>query len=205
MRTRSDPLVPLLATAVSLVLAGAVGLVLYPRFARWLGPGEGAVHATAPSPGDPVPVWICRRVPGVALLLRGGVEEAVLAEALEGGPYQLLTLHVYNFNREEPFELVLPQGGFASPEGGEPAWPVARLVRADAPARLRPVLLGLGAVDSLRVPRGHRAQALLAVRDEPARRTAFVSGELMFERKELERQELARWQQRPDLKRFEDF
>jgi hypothetical protein len=205
MRARTDPLVPLLATAVSLVLIGAVGLVLYPRFARWLGPEEGAVHGTMPGPDDPVPVWICRGVEGVALLLRGGVEEAVLAEALEGGPYQLLTLHVYNFSREEPFELVLPREGFASPEGGEPARPAFGLVRPDAPARLKPVLLGLGAVEALRVPKGHRAQALLAVRDDAARRTAFVSGVLTFERKELARQELARWEQRPDLKGFEDF
>jgi hypothetical protein len=205
MRERSDPLVPLLATAVSLVLVGAIFFVFYPRLSRWLGPSKASVVGEAPEPDDAVPVWVCRDVPGVALLLRGGVEESGLAEAFDAGPYRLLTLHAYNFARDEPLDIELPEGGFASPEGGEPLRPASRLVRADAPPRLRPILLGLGAVNGLRVPKGHAARLLLALRDDPAKRTAFVSGTLTFERRELKRQALARFEQRPTPKEFEEF
>ena len=204
MRERKDPLLPLLATAVSLVLVGAV-FHFYPRFARWLGSNEAAVAGQVQSPGDAVPVWVCRGVEGVGLILRGGREDDGLGAAFEGGPYRFLTLHVYNFARAEAFELNLPEGGFVSPEGGDPAFPAARFVKEDAPARLRPVLLGLGAVTSLRVPMGHSGKALLAIRGDPAPRTAFVSGALTFERRELERRALAQFEQRPDKKQFEDF
>jgi len=208
MRGRADAFVTLIASATSLLLIGFVAFVLYPRLTRWLGPEQPAVVGTAPSPTDAVPVWVCHGVEGVGLMLRAGLDEGAgngIGEALAGGPYQFLTLHVYNFAREEPFDLALPAAGFASPEGGEPARPVASLVRSDAPDHLRPILLGLGAVPTLSVPRGHSAQALLAVRGDPARRTGFVSGDLRFERRELERWRLARWQLRPDAREFEDF
>jgi hypothetical protein len=204
MRERKDPLLPLLATAVSLVLVAAA-FHFYPRFARWFGPNEAAVAGEVQSPDDAVPVWVCRGVEGVGLILRGSREDDGLGDAFVGGPYRFLTLHVYNFAREEPFDLKLPEGGFVSPEGGEPALPAARLVKEDAPLRLRPVLLGLGAVTSLRVPRGYAGQALLAIRGDPAPRTAFVSGALTFERRELLRRTLAQFEQRPDSKQFEDF
>lgn len=204
MRERKDPLLPLLGAAVSLILV-ASAIHFYPYFARRLASPRPPVTGAVASPDDAVPVWVCRSVDGVALLLRVEAEDKGLADALKGGPYGFLTLHVYNFAREAPFELNLPEAGFASPEGGDALVPAARLVRPDAPPRLRPVLLGLGAVDSLRVEKGHGAQALLVVRGDPSRRTAFVSGDLTFERRELERRVLARFEQRPDAKQFEDF
>jgi len=201
---RRDPLLPLLAVAVSFVLAAAV-FHFYPRVSRWLGSDVPAVVGEFQPPDEAVPVWVCRSVEGVGLLLRGIRDEEGLGEAFEGGPYRLLTLHVWNFAREEAFALTLPEGGFVSPEGGDPAFPAARFLKADAPPRLRPLLLGLGAVGSLTVPKGHAGKALLAVRGDPGKRTAFVSGGLTFERKELERRTLARFEQRPDPKQFEDF
>jgi len=204
MSERKDPLLPLLATAVSLVLAASI-FHFYPRVSRWIGSDVPAVVGEREAPDGAVPVWVCRSVEGVALLLSGNGEEEGLAEAFEDGPYRLLTLHVYNFAREEPFELDLPAAGLVSPEGGEPALPAAQLLRADLPARLRPIVLALGAVPSLRVPKGHAGKALLALRGDPSKRTAFVSGPLTFERRELERTTLARFEQRPDPKQFEDF
>lgn len=201
---RRDPLLPVLATSVSFVLVAAI-FHFYPRVSRWLGSDVPAVVGESQSPDEAVPVWVCRGVEGVGLLLRGTRDEEGLDEAFEGGPYRLLTLHVWNFAREEPFALDVPEGGFVSPEGGDPALPAARLLKEEAPARLRPLLLGLGAVRSLRVPKGHAGKALLAVRGDPGRRTAFVSGGLTFERKELERRILAQFEQRPDRKQFEDF
>lgn len=203
-RERRDPLLPALAMAVSLVLVAAI-FHFYPRVSRWLGPDVPAVAGEPLNPDDAVPVWVCRGVEGVGLLLRGSRDDDGLGDAFVGGPHRLLTLHVWNFAREAPFELNLPEGGFVSPEGGDPAVPAARLVKEDAPARLRPVLLALGAVTSLRVPKGHSGKALLAVRGDPGERTAFVSGTLTFERRELERRTLAQFEQRPDPKQFKDF
>jgi hypothetical protein len=203
MRERRDPLLPILASVVSLILVAAA-IHLYPYVARHFERGPPVVQVLAP-PDEEVAVWVCKSVEGVALLLRAQAEDHGLGGALEGGPHRLMTLYVFNFAREAPFELNLPEAGFLSPEGGEPAVPAAKLVKADVPAQLRPVLLGLGAVRSLRVPKGHRAQALLALRGDPAPRTAFVSGGLTFERRELEHRALARFEQRPDAKQFGDF
>jgi hypothetical protein len=204
MPERKDPMLPLLATAVSLVLVASV-FHFYPRISQWLGPSVDAVSSEQEAGDVAVPVWVCRGVEGVGLLLSGDGHHEGLGDAFPGGPYSLLTLHVYNFARDEPFDLTLPEKGFLSPEGGEPALPAISLVSADAPAALRPVLLALGAVPSLRVPKGHAGKALLAVRGDPLRRTAFVSGPLTFERRELERKTLARFEQRPDRKQFEEF
>jgi hypothetical protein len=203
-RGRKDPMLPLLAAAVSIVLLGAI-FHFYPRFKRWLGSDVASVHGHVQAPDEEVPIWVCRGVDGVGLLLRATRDDEGLADAFDGGPYGFLTLHVWNFAREEPFEFALPAKGLLSPEGGEPALPAAALVRKDLPDRLRPVLLGVGAVESLRVPKGHSGKALLAVRGDPAARTAFVAGALSFERKKLERRALAKFEQRPDPKQFEDF
>jgi hypothetical protein len=204
MPERKDPMLPLLASAVSLVLVASV-FHFYPRISRWLGPEVDAVANAHEEADAAVPVWVCRGVDGVGLLLAGDGQHEGLGDAFEGGPYRLLTLHVWNFARDEPFELALPETGFVSPEGGEPALPAAALVKADVPATLKPILLASGAVPSVRVPKGHAGKALLAVKGDPARRTAFVSGGLMFERKELARQALARFELRPDRKKFEEF
>jgi hypothetical protein len=204
MAERKDPMLPLLATAVSLVLVASV-FHFYPRVSHWLGPSVDAVVGNHEAGDVAVPVWVCRGVDGVGLILSEDGHAQGLEDAFTGGPYHLLTLHVYNFAREEPFDLALPEKGFLSPEGGEPALPTAALVPADAPAALRPVLLGLGAVSSVHVAKGHAGKALLAVRADPAKRTAFVAGTLTFERKELERKTLARFEQRPDRKQFEEF
>ena len=63
----------------------------------------------------------------------------------------------------------------------------------------------MGAVSSLEVPKGRAAQALLAIEDPPANRTAFVSGELRFERKLIPRGRLEAWRSRPDYQEFKDF
>ncbi|HEX5138637.1 MAG TPA: hypothetical protein VFY93_16820 [Planctomycetota bacterium] len=204
MAERKDPMLPLLATAVSLVLIASV-FHFYPRVSRWLGPSVDAVVGDHEAGDVAVPVWVCRGVDGVGLILSADGHTQGLDDAFVGGPYHLLTLHVYNFAREAPFDLTLPEKGFLSPEGGEPALPAARFVPADAPAALRPVLLALGAVPALHVERGRAGKALLAVRSDPAGRTAFVAGPLIFERRELERTTLARFEQRPDRKQFEEF
>lgn len=197
-------MLPLLATAVSLVLVASV-FHFYPRISQWLGPGLDAVTNDHEAGDAAVPVWVCRGIDGVGMLLASDGQRAELGEALEGGPYSLLTLHVWNFARDEPFDLALPEKGLLSPEGGDPALPVALLVKPDASPAVRPILLALGAVPSLRVPKGHSGKALLAVRGDPTRRTAFVSGPFTFERRELERRALARFAQRPDRKQFEEF
>jgi hypothetical protein len=204
MPERKDPMLPLLATAVSLVLV-ASAFHFYPRISQWIGPRVDAVSGEHEAGDVAVPVWVCRGVDGVGLLLSADGHAEGLDDAFAGGPYRLLTLRVYNFAREEPFDLALPEKGFLSPEGGDPALPAASLVKGDIPATLRPVLLALGAVPALRVPKGHAGKALLAVRGDPSRRTAFVSGPLTFERRELERRALARFEQRPDRKQFEEF
>jgi len=209
MRERTDPLVPLLGVAVFAVVLGAIGLVFYPRIAEWVDRDE-RVDAVLVSPDARVPVWVCRGVEGVALLMEPLTERELgegLADALvPGGPRAFLRLAVYNFAAKEPYVLELPAAGFASPEGGAPAVPVAGLVRPDVEPRLRPILSGLGAVTRLAVAEGRRGQALLAVPDDPQRRTAFVSGELRFERKEVTRWNLARWQRQPSLSEFlKDF
>ena len=208
MRERSDPLVPLLGLAVALVVLGAFGVVFYPRVVRGLGPHEASVVGEPPSPTATVPVWISHTEDGVALMLEadwdGGTARA-LDGALEGGPYRYLRLSVYNFAREESFLLELPRAGFASPEGGEPARPAVFVLRPDAAEHLQAVLRGLGAVARLEVAKGRSGYALLVTPEDPQRRTAFVSGELRFERRELQRRVLASWQKRPDWEEFNDF
>jgi hypothetical protein len=208
MRERSDPLVPLLGLAVALVVVGAFGVVFYPRVVRWLGPHEASVVGEPPSPTATVPVWISHTEDGVALVLEADWDKGtarVLDGALEGGPYRYLRLSVYNFAREGVFLLELPRAGFVSPEGGEPARPAAFVLRADAAEHLQAVLRGLGAVARLEVEKGRSGHALLVTAEDPQRRTAFVSGELRFERRELQRHVLASWQKRPDWEEFNDF
>lgn len=208
MSERADPLVPLLGLAVAFVVLGAFGVVFYPRIARWLGPHEASVVGEPPSPTATVPVWISRTADGVALVIEADWDPGTapdLDRGLEGGPYRYLRLSVYNFAHEGPFALNLPPQGFASPEGGEPARPAAAVLRVDAPAHLRAVLRALGAVERLEVAKGRSGHALLVTVADPQRRTAFVSGELRFERRELQRQVLASWQRRPDWEEFNDF
>ena len=208
MRERSDPLVPLLGLAVALVVVGAFGVVFYPRVMRWLGPREASVVGRPLSPTATVPVWISRTEDGVALVLEADSDAGTaraLDGALDGGPYRYLRLTVYNFAHEGSFVLELPRKGFASPEGGEPARPAAFVVRPDAAEHLRAVLRGLGAVARLEVAKGFRGHALLVTAADPGRRTAFVSGELRFERRELRRRVLASWQKKPDWEEFNDF
>ena len=208
MRERSDPLVPLLALAVALVVVGAFGVVFYPRIVRWLGPHEASVVGQPPSPTATVPVWISRTEDGVALVLEADSDVGTartLDRALEGGPYRYLRLSVYNFAREGVFSMELPREGFASPEGGEPARPAVLALRPDAADHLQAVLRGLGAVARLEVAKGCSGHALLVIAADPRRRTAFVSGELRFERRELQRQVLASWQRKPDWEEFNDF
>ena len=59
---------PILGSAVALVVVGAIALVFYPRVARWFGPKESSVGVSVASPTATVPIWVCRSVDGVALL-----------------------------------------------------------------------------------------------------------------------------------------
>ena len=100
MRERPDPLVPVLGSAVAVVVIGVVGLVFVPRISRWFGPGQDSVVARPPSPAAVVPVWVCRSHEGVALLLEEVFSEAtseVLDRAFSGGRHHYLRLSVCNF------------------------------------------------------------------------------------------------------------
>ena len=204
MSQRSDPLVPILGAAVALVVLGAVGLVFYPRISRWFGPEKTSVSGARPLPNGRVAVWVCRSVPGVALLLEAGQNGAGLDQAVLGGPFSYLRLSVYNFGRTEPFLLDL-SGKFSAPDGGLVPAALATRLRPDLPAEQLTILHGIGAVDRVRVPEGHLGIALLVIGGDPAEGRSFALDELMFERRELKRQALAEWRRHPDLKQFQDF
>ncbi len=210
MSNRSDPMVPILGSAVTLLVIGASLFVFYPAYRQWQARDSGAVVGHPPSPAEPLPVWVCRSEPGVAMLLEAlaagdPAGAAYPLPALEGGPYHLLRLSVFNFDGRDPLAVALPEEGFASPEGGPPALPAVSRLRPDASPKDLAVLRGLGAVEALEVPRGRRAQALLVIRGDPAARTAFVSGALSFTRRTVARQTLAAWYAEPALKTFEDL
>ena len=205
---RTDPLVPVLGIAVSIVTIAAVGFVFYPRISRWFAPSRDSVVGAPLAPTVAVPVWVCGTVDGVALMLASnpdGGAEGALAGALEGGPYHFLTLTVYNFDGPETYRLAIPEAGLVSPEGGPNVISAFGRRKTDISPHLRGVLDGLGAVRELAVPKGRSGQLLLVVPADPERRTAFVTGPLRFVRRELERQVLASWRQRPDLDEFKDF
>ena len=208
MRERADPLFPILATAVSIVVLGSVVLVFYPKLSSVLA-GHGEAVARPPAPTANVHVWACRSVTGAALLLKpysldgAGLEPAL---DLEGVTLHYLLLSVFNFSGPDAVRVDLSQAALLSPEGGAALLPVAVFVRKDAPATLRPVLRALGALEKqIEVAPGRSGQLLLAVTDDPGERTAFVSGEYAFERVEISRQRLAAWLERPDWKGFQDF
>lgn len=208
MRDRADPLFPILATAVSIVVLGSVVLVFYPKLSGVLG-GRGEALERPPAPTANVHVWACRSVTGAAILLKPytldneGLEPAL---DLEGVTLHYLLLSVFNFSGPDPVLVDLSGASLLSPEGGAPLLPVARFVRKDVPATLRPVLRALGALEQrIEVAPGRSGQLLLAVSADPSDRTAFVSGEYSFERVEISRQKLAAWLQRPDWKGFLDF
>jgi hypothetical protein len=130
MRQRSDPFLPLLGSAVSIVVIAAIAVVFYPAAKRWFGADDVAVIGHPLSPSARVPVWIARADDGVALVLeatRDPDANRLLAPAFRGGPYRLLTLTVYNFDRET-LVLDVPAEGLASPGGGPNALPAAAVV-----------------------------------------------------------------------------
>jgi len=196
----------LLGVAVVALCVVTGAFVFYPRLSRWLGPSRVSVVGEPPSPTEVVPVWLSRGPDGVALLIEplDGDTDPGLQEAFGPGRHFLL-LHVYNFAHAGRYVLELPAAGFASPEGGAPARPAAAVLPADLPAPFRPVVTGLGAVGRLEVEKGHAGQALLVIEADPARRTAFVSGDLRFERREVQLGTLASWRQAPDWAHFEDL
>jgi len=218
-RHRSDPLIPILASAVTLVCLGAVLLVFHPRLRAILDEGrDGVVRSVAPSDGK-VPLWICRSEDGVALLLEpidlsaamtdarsAGMSDRALDTMLASGEHQYLRLSVYNFGRDEDYTLALPTSGFDSPEGGARLVPCASLFPKSITPVSQKLMVGLGAVSSLTVPRGQHARALLAASGKNlSNRTAFQSGSLSFERREVARIVLAAWHQEPALRAFLDF
>jgi hypothetical protein len=210
VRQRSDPLIPILGTAVTLVCLGAVLLVFYPRISSMMADRQGGVVRPVPADDAVLPLWVCRTEEGVALLiepaaLSGETTDAALDGLLGGGPYHYLKLSVYNFGRAEAYRLELPAAGFDSPEGGPRLVPTGVLVPEATDLAARRVLHGLGAVRLLEVPPHASGQALLAVTQDVSKRTGFVSGTLRFERREITRLALAQWHDSPALKDFLDF
>ena len=196
---------------MTLVCLGAVLLVFLPRVRAIVAADRGAVTRTLPPAEGKIPTWICRSQEGVALLvepieLSGVTTDKALDSIFKGGKHRYLRLSVYNFGRDDDFTLKLPADGFDSPEGGARLVPCASLIPDDISAAHRVTVLGLGAVSMLRVAPGHHARALLAAADEDlSQRTAFVTGGLTFERREVPRIVLAKWHQAPALRAFEDF
>ena len=209
MRERSDPLVPVLGSAVAVVGLGAAAFIFYPKIARLLEYRRASVIGKPPSPTARIPVWVGHTPDGVALMLevrRDEGRDRILDEALEGGPYRYLTLTVYNFGRDETFRLRLPGGGLGSAEGGPRARAAAFLLKENVPAHLKAVLRGYGSAEGLEVARGRQGKLLLVIEGDPARRTSFFVNEAIgLERKELERRVLASWQQKPDWEEFKNF
>jgi len=208
MRERSDPLVPILGSAVAAVVLGALLFVFYPRVSRWVSGDGPAVDAHPPSPDASVPVWVCRSVEGVALLIEPFSDpssEATLNAVLRNAPHHLLRVTVCNFAGPDVFSLDLPSYAFRTPEGHPSATPVASLLREGIAPDLLAVVGGLGAVARLDVARGHQGQALLAALGNPAPRPVLVAGELRFERREVAAQKLASWRDHPDWERFREF
>lgn len=207
MRHRSDPLVPILGSAVALLVIFTVGFIFYPRVAHWLEVRSSPAIERNGERERSVPVWVCRSEEGVALMLRPAPEvdaARALDEALVPGQRRHLLLSVYNFARPGTYELPVPEGGLDA--GGEgKARPVSRLVRPEAPEHLRAILRGLGAVDGVRVEPGHQGKLLFAVEGDPSPTAAFEGGGLRFERREVRRRQLAAWEARPDLDGFLDF
>ena len=207
MRERSDPLVPILGSAVFVVVILAIGL-FYPRVAKWFGPDQPSVTVRGDEPEERVPVWICRSIDGVAILLEQRFDEResrALDRALIGGPHHYLRMTVMNFSRAEPFIVQIGSDGLVSPGGGLPLRSAHEFIRQDALQHLRLVVEGQGAVPRIEVAEGHQGQLLLVTPAAVAERGSFAYGKLLFERRELVRRTLASWQRRPTLKEFLEF
>ena len=219
MRRLSDPLVPMLGVAVTVVVTGAVLFVFVPRISVWFepsGPAPGVPEVERPD--APMPVWVSRSLEGCALLLEplpGGMdpfarrdgEEASsdgLQEVLEGGPYHLLLLTVCNFEGPDVLHLELPGDGLKGARGAT-LKPVSAVLRPDIPAALRPILAGLGASAVADVPRGSSARMLLVAKQDPTGGESFAGGGLLFERREVQLVTLTGWRESPDWKAFQDF
>jgi len=210
VQQRSDPLIPILGSAVTLVCLGAVLLVFYPRISMLMADRQGGVVHAVPPDDAVLPLWVCRTEDGVALLiepvaLTGETTDKGIDGLLGGGPYHYLKLSVYNFGRDEPIRIELPADGFDSPEGGPRLVPVGVLIPEALELASRRLLKGLGAVRFLEVPPHSSGQALLAVSQDVSARTEFVSGTLRFERREIARWALAQWHETPALKVFLKF
>jgi hypothetical protein len=207
MRQRADPLVPILGSAVALLFVFTVGFIFYPRVAHWI---QVRASPALERNGDrerSVPVWLCRSEQGVALILQPAPDVDAargLDAALAPGGRHHLVLSVYNFARPDAYSFD-PKGGLDAEGGAARARPVAGLVRPDAPEHLRAVLRGLGAVEAVTVEPGHCGKLLLAVEGDPSATAAFVGGTLRFERREVRRRTLAKWESSPHLEGFLDF
>lgn len=205
---RADPVVPLLASAVVAVVLGSILFVFYPQVSRLLASREGAVTGGHAPADTKVPLWVCRTVEGTAIFLEpfpSSRDERLLQESLLREPRFFLLLSVYNFAGPEVVTIDMPAGGFTTPEGGTAATPAAALLRSNLPRQVLSVLHGLGAVSRLEVARGRTGQALLVAFNDPRFVSSFVSGTLVFERREVSLGALASWRRLPDMKRFLEF
>lgn len=210
MQQRSDPLVPILGSAVALVVLGAVLVVFAPRVSEWLEERVDTVVSPLPDATQPIPLWTCDAEPGVAMLiepltLTGDGTDRELDKMLSGGPYRYYRLRVYNFEGKAAVQLDLESSGFDSPEGGARLLPASAKMLASVDARSRTILLGLGATTTLAIPPGESGQMLLVAAADVSARTSFTRGTLNFQRKEKARRDLAAWHAQPSLKQFGDF
>ncbi len=215
MQQRSDPLIPILGSAVSLVVIGAILLVFVPRVSDWFEERADTVVEPLPDAAQAIPLWTAVPQAGVAMLiepltLTGDATDPALDLMLEGGPYRYYRLRVYNFEGKNSVRVDLGGGGtttpgFDSPEGGARLLPAAAKILPTIDARSRTVLVGLGATATLEVPPGESGQLLLVATADVSARTAFTRGSLQFRRKEKARRDLASWHEHPTLKQFQDF
>ena len=215
MQQRSDPLVPILGAAVSLVVVGAVLLVFVPKVSSWFAEDNGGVVVPVPDRAEAIPFWASTSVPGVGMViepltLTGDGTDARLDSLLTGGPHRYYRLRIYNFEQDEPVRIDLgasgdaARDGFDSPEGGPRLLPATLARPAKITATTEAVLTGLGCVTEVEVPKGQIAQVLLIASKDVSARTAFSRGEWTFTRREMLRAELAAWHQEPTLKRLKD-
>ena len=207
MQERSDPLFPLLATMVSVVVLSVVVLVFLPRILR---PGDGDPLDQPPGPSATVPVWACRTVTGAALLLQAHVPaQTEFTAAFKDGTYQFVLLTVHNFKGPDPLTVDL-SNGLSSPEGGQPLYTADQYLKLPIAPRWKALFGALGTGSKLVVQKGRSGQLLLALAADAAtdaieKRTEFTTGDLKFEKREISRSRLAAWLDRPDWSEFEGF
>lgn len=205
---RGDPFVPILASAVAAVVLGSIVFVFYPRVADWIASQGEGVRGGHVSRETKIPVWICRSEEGVALMLESYPElssQGALRGPSGSTPREFLLLSVYNFAGPEVFSIDFERQPFRAVDGLVPAEPASDLLVESAPANLKAVLRGLGALPRLDVPRGRTGQALFVLYGSASRHASYAVANLQFDRKQVAAGRLAGWRRKPDWKGFQEF